>query len=89
MKVVAAADSLKGSLTSLEAGNAVRGGILRACPDAQVTVCSPADGGIRMLQALGFGMLDENGNQVSPGVRMYERYKNNFLTGIAFIRIKG
>ena len=44
-KAVAAVDSFKGSLTSLEAGEAVKRGILRACPDAEVTVLPLADGG--------------------------------------------
>ena len=45
MKAVVAVDSFKGSLTSLEAGNAVERGILSACPDADVTVLPLADGG--------------------------------------------
>ena len=45
MKAVVAVDSFKGSLTSLDAGNAVKRGILRACPDADVTVLPLADGG--------------------------------------------
>lgn len=45
MKAVIAIDSFKGSLTSLEAGNAAKRGILRACPDAEVTVIPVADGG--------------------------------------------
>lgn len=45
MKVVVSTDSFKGSLTSLEAGNAVRRGILAVCPDAEVTVLPLADGG--------------------------------------------
>ena len=45
IRVVAAVDSFKGSLTSIEAGEAVKRGILRACPDADVTVIPLADGG--------------------------------------------
>ena len=45
LKVVVAMDSFKGSLTSLEAGNAVKRGILRSHPDAEVTVIPLADGG--------------------------------------------
>ena len=52
MKVVVAMDSFKGSLTSLEAGNAVRRGILRSCPDADVTVLPLADGGEGTIDAL-------------------------------------
>ena len=44
-RVVVAVDSFKGSLTSQEAGEAVKRGILRACPDAKVTVLPLADGG--------------------------------------------
>ena len=52
MKVVVAMDSFKGSLTSLEAGNAVKRGILRACPDADVIVLPLADGGEGTIDAL-------------------------------------
>lgn len=52
MKVVVAMDSFKGSLTSFEAGNAVRRGILRSCPDADVTVLPLADGGEGTTDAL-------------------------------------
>ena len=45
MKVVAAIDSFKGSMTSMEAGNAVKKGILAAKPDAEVVVNPLADGG--------------------------------------------
>lgn len=45
LRVVVAMDSLKGCLGSAEAGMAVRSGILRACPDAEVTVLEIADGG--------------------------------------------
>ena len=45
MKVLAVIDSFKGSMTSLEAGQAAASGILRADPSAQVTVRALADGG--------------------------------------------
>lgn len=45
MKVVLAIDSLKGSLSSIQAGNAAREGILNAHPDAKVIVRPLADGG--------------------------------------------
>ena len=45
MKVVVAMDSFKGSLTSLEAGESVKRGILRSHPGAEVTVFPLADGG--------------------------------------------
>ena len=56
MKVVVAIDSLKGSLTSLEAGEAIQEGILRAIPDAEVIVRPLADGGEGTVEALTRGM---------------------------------
>ena len=52
LKVVAAIDSFKGSMSSLEAGQAAREGILRAVPDACVQVCPLADGGEGTMEAL-------------------------------------
>lgn len=51
MKILIATDSFKGSLTSREAGEAVKIGILRAIPDADVTVKTIADGGEGTLEA--------------------------------------
>ena len=56
MKVLVAIDSLKGSLSSLEAGNAVADGIGRACRDAEVLVRPLADGGEGTVEALALGM---------------------------------
>lgn len=56
MKVVVAIDSLKGSLTSLEAGEAIQKGILCAIPDAEVIVRPLADGGEGTVEALARGM---------------------------------
>ena len=56
MKVAVAIDSLKGSLTSLEAGEAIRKGVLRAYPDAEVAVRPLADGGEGTVEALALGM---------------------------------
>jgi len=52
MKIVVAIDSFKGSLTSLQAGNAAAEGISRVYPDAQVTVFPIADGGEGTVVAL-------------------------------------
>ena len=52
MKVTVAMDSFKGSLTSLEAGEAVKRGILKACPDAEITVLPLADGGEGTLDCI-------------------------------------
>ena len=59
MKVVVAVDSLKGSLTSMEAGMAVRDGILLAKPDADIIVKPLADGGEGTTDALIEGMNGE------------------------------
>ena len=56
MKVVIAMDSFKGSLSSLEAGEAVRRGVLKAMPDAEVWVRPLADGGEGTVEALAAGM---------------------------------
>ena len=45
MKVVLAIDSLKGSLSSIQAGNAVKEGILKIHPHADVILKPLADGG--------------------------------------------
>ena len=55
MKVLVAIDSFKGSLTSLQAGNAVKKAILRVDQDAAVSVCPLADGGEGFAAALAFG----------------------------------
>ncbi|MDE7203683.1 MAG: glycerate kinase [Lachnospiraceae bacterium] len=56
MKVVIAIDSLKGSLSSLEAGNAIREGVEKVIPDAEVYVRPLADGGEGTVEALALGM---------------------------------
>lgn len=61
MKVVIAIDSLKGSLSSMEAGTAIKDGILAAKPDAEVIVKPLADGGEGTTDALIEGM---NGQRI-------------------------
>ena len=61
MKVVVAIDSLKGSLSSIVAGMAIRDGILAAKPDAEVIVKPLADGGEGTTDALIEGM---NGKRI-------------------------
>lgn len=56
MKVVVAIDSLKGSLSSVDAGNAIKEGVIKACPDAEVVVKPLADGGEGTIEALVEGM---------------------------------
>ena len=52
MKVVVAIDSFKGSVTSIEAGEAAKTGILTAFKNAQVEIVSIADGGEGTADAL-------------------------------------
>ena len=55
MNVVVAIDSFKGSLTSLEAGQATAEGVRRAVPTANVSVFPIADGGEGTTEALVYG----------------------------------
>ena len=56
MKVVVAIDSFKGSLSSLEAGEAIREGVLKADKDAEVVIRPLADGGEGTVEALAIGL---------------------------------
>lgn len=56
MKVVVAIDSFKGSMTSLQAGNAIQRGVQRVYPEAEVCVRPLADGGEGTVEALALGM---------------------------------
>lgn len=56
MNVIVAIDSLKGSLSSLQAGAAAKAGILRAIPNATVSVKPVADGGEGTVNALVSGL---------------------------------
>lgn len=53
MRVLVAMDSFKGSLSSIQAGEAVKEGILAVYSDADITVCPLADGGEGTVDALG------------------------------------
>lgn len=56
MKILVAIDSLKGSLSSLEAGDAIEQGIKKVYQNADVTVKPLADGGEGTVEALVSGM---------------------------------
>lgn len=56
MKVTIAIDSFKGSLSSLEAGQAVADGIQIVFPDSEITIRPLADGGEGTVEALTLGM---------------------------------
>ena len=52
MKILIAIDSFKGSLSSKEAGEAIKSGILRVIPDAEVLISTLADGGEGTVETL-------------------------------------
>ncbi len=87
MKVIVAVDSLKGSLSSMEAGNAVCEGILLAHPDAEVIVRPLADGGEGTTDALIEGMGGERicvtvTGPLGKPVKAYYGYMKNTNTAI-------
>lgn len=59
MKVTVAIDSFKGSMSSMEAGNAISEGIRRVYPEALIHVRPLADGGEGTVDALVAGMNGE------------------------------
>lgn len=67
MKVVAAIDSFKGSLSSMEAGHAAVAGVLRAKPDAAVVVKPLADGGEGTTDALIEGLNGRKIDMIAAG----------------------
>ena len=67
MNVVVAIDSLKGSLSSMEAGMAAKEGILAAKPDANVIVKPLADGGEGTTDALIEGLDGERIDLIVTG----------------------
>ena len=52
MKILIAIDSFKGSLSSKEAGEAIKSGILRIIPDTEVLISPLADGGEGTVETL-------------------------------------
>ena len=59
LRIIAAFDSFKGSLTSREAGEAFRHGFMEVHPDAEVVILPIADGGEGMAEAICEGMGGE------------------------------
>ena len=60
MKIVIAPDSFKGSLTALEVADAIKAGIQRVMPEAEIDEVPMADGGEGTVQAL----VDATGGQI-------------------------
>ena len=77
MRVVVAIDSFKGSLSSLQAGNAVKEAICRLDGNAEVLVKPLADGGEGTVEALAeisnaeMVELEVNGPLMKPVVAKY------------------
>ena len=59
MKVVIAIDSFKGSVSSLEAGEAAKAGVLDVYPEADVSIMPLADGGEGTVETLVYGLGGE------------------------------
>lgn len=68
MNIVIAIDSFKGSMTSVEAGNAAANGIRRYLPDADIRVIPVADGGEGTVDALieGLGGKEKTAQVKNP-----------------------
>jgi len=66
MKIIVAPDSLKGSVSSPEAAQAMARGIARAAPNAEVVLLPLADGGEGTLDAL---LLAADGPRITLSVR--------------------
>ena len=79
MKVVVAIDSFKGSLSSLQAGNAVKEAICRLDGNAEVLVKPLADGGEGTVEALAetsnaeMVEVEVNGPLMKPVIAKYNR----------------
>lgn len=82
MKVVVAIDSFKGSLSSLQAGNAVKEAICRLDGNAEVLVKPLADGGEGTVEALAetsdaeMVEIEVNGPLMKPVIAKYCIFKN-------------
>lgn len=84
MKTVIAIDSFKGSMTSMEAGNAAAAGVKAVFPDAEIVVRPLADGGEGTVEALTTGMggrmetalvSDPLGRKISASYGIWEKNK--------------
>ncbi len=88
MKVLVAMDSFKESMTSYEAGMAVKNGIEKANPNAEIIVKCMADGGEGTLNAIGSSVDISVENELIKGPLLEERYAQYGISGdTAFIEI--
>ena len=75
MKVVIAIDSFKGSMSSIEAGEAAAAGIRKVYSEAKTKVYPLADGGEGTVRALAQGLAAEGGGERGPKRRRWKRYR--------------
>lgn len=90
MKVTIAIDSLKGSLSSMEAGLAIKKGIKKAMPNAEVCVRPLADGGEGTVEALtsALGGTIQNVEVLGPlGEKVMAKYGIMEHTGTAVMEM--
>ena len=87
MKVVIAIDSLKGSLTSIEAGKAIKEGILNVI-DAEVIIKPLADGGEGTTEALVEGLGGEIVNIFVMGPQK-DKIKEHIVNGAVLAQYTG
>ena len=93
MKIVVAIDSFKGSLSSLQAGNAVKEAIRRLDGNAEVLVKPLADGGEGTVEALAEDSdaemveIEVNGPTLNPVVAKYCILKDT-NTAVIDLRLK-
>lgn len=94
MKAVIAIDSFKGSVSSMEAGNAAKEAVLSVYPEAEVIVMPLADGGEGTVETLACGMGGEmiytevtgplgDKIQASYGITGIPRNGDGFVIGTA------
>ena len=77
MKVVISIDSFKGSLTSIQAAQAIEKGIKRVEKEAEVVIKPLADGGEGTVDALVDGMYQSYGSGRKASVSEIRNYLSN------------
>jgi len=90
MKVVVATDSFKGCLSSLDAGLAIKRGILKVSSDAKVDVFPISDGGEGLSQALEKHFETEKKEIIVTGpdfIKVRAMYGLNLEKGLAVIEM--
>lgn len=78
MKTVIAIDSFKGSLTSLQAGNAVKEAVIKADPLSEAEVFSLADGGEGTVEAMHEG-LGGKIREIEVTGPIFDKVKSRYL----------